>query len=379
LSILRAACGALLAGLTLLVVAPAASAFTPEQEQELQRIVEDFRAQLGYPGLVAGVWQAGNGSFTTAVGDGVLSTGRPVTVGDHFHIGSNTKTMTATLVLQLVQRGRLHLEDSVSEFIRGVPFGRRITIRMLLNHTSGIADGPGNWANKKLKRDLEVNFRVPQLIRRALRDPRTGPPGGPWSYSNTNYWLLGEIVREITHHRLRTLYRRRVFDRIGLDETSFRPRRPVPQPAAHGYIGGPGGAPLDVTDMNWSWAWTAGGVTSTLDDLRRWAPALASGRSLLDRRIQAKRLRTVPTGITIPDVITYGLGIFEWQLPSGTFYGHDGEGPGYDSVALYAPEPGVTLVALGNTSASEDPIRPTPFDAAGLEGLVPPLAEVVAE
>jgi D-alanyl-D-alanine carboxypeptidase len=378
-AVLRAGWAAVLAVTTLLAAVPAASAFTPEQDAELQRIVEDIREAVDYPGVVAGVWQEGNGGFTTAVGEGRLSPSRPLTVRDHFRIGSNTKTMTATLVLQLVERGRLHLQDSVSEFVRGVPFGRRITIRMLLNHTSGIADGPGNWANRKLKRNLRHNFRVPQLIRRALRDPRTGPPGERWSYSNTNYWLLGEIVREVTDKRLRTLYERRVFDRVGLKETSFHPRRPVPEPAAHGYIGGPGGAPLDVTDMNWSWAWTAGGVSSTLEDLRRWAPALATGRGLLDRRIQAKRLRTVATGITGPFVIDYGLGILEWKLPSGTFYGHDGEGPGYDSVAVYAPELGVTIVAFGNTSSSEDPIRPSPLDQLGIEGLVPLFAEVVAE
>lgn len=356
----------------------AAPAFTPGQEQRLQRAVERFRAAVGYPGLVVGLWEEGGGEFTTAVGEGDLATGRPIDVRDHFHIGSQTKAMTATLVLQLVQRGRLHLADPVSKYVRGVPLGRRITIRMLLNHTSGIADGPGNWANRKLKRNLRVNFRIRQLIRRALKLPRTGPPGGPWSYSNTNYWLLGEIVRELTGKRLRALYERRVFDRVGLEETNFHPRRPVPEPAAHGYIGGPGGAPLDVTRMNWSWAWTAGAATSTLEDLRRWAPALASGGGLLSPRIQAKRLRSVNTGLTA-FTIDYGLGIFEWELPSGTFYGHDGEGPGYDSFAIHSPQAGLTIAALGNTSASQDPITRSPFDGVGLEGLVPELAAIAAQ
>jgi D-alanyl-D-alanine carboxypeptidase len=362
-----------------LIAVPGAGAFTPEQKDQMERIVERYREAVDYPGLVVGVWQQGNGGFTTAVGKADRRTGRRMGRQDHFHIGSETKTMTATLVLQLVQRGRLKLHEPVSDFVHGVPLGRLITIRMLLNHTSGLPTGPGPGVVRQLMHDIHRGFTPSRLIRPRLHATRKGFPGELWSYSNTGYWLLGQIVKKLTHKPLRTLYERRIFDRVRMGQTSFRPPRPVPRPAAHGYIGGPDGVPLDVTRMNWSWAWTAGAVMSTLRDLRRWAPAVATGRGLLDRRTQAQRLRFVPTGLTsLFRKVKYGLGIFKWPLPSGTFYGHNGEGPGYDTEVFYAPDPKVTIVALGNTSSGEDPVRLRHIDRVGLNGIVPLLAEAAA-
>ena len=371
----RAALAGAFAIVALLAVAPSASAdFTPEQEAELQRAVDEYAPQIGYPGIVAGVWQAGVGGYVATTGVSNLETGRPMGAGLHHRIGSVTKTMTATLVLQLVNRGRLHLQDPVSEYVRRVPFGDRITIRMLLNHTSGIHDFTF-WEFRKFLGQPHRNWRPPQLIRRAVRAPRYCPPGECWVYSNTNYLLLGTIVREITHQRLRALYERRIWDRLGMDDTSFRPRRPTPKPAVHGYLGSAEGL-KDITDWNFSWAWSAGGVSSTLADLRRWGPALATGRGILNARMQRKRLRTV----SVPDAPGdgYGLGILKAPGgPLGELYGHDGETPGYDSIVLHSPSAKLTVVALGNTSAGTDPVRPTPLSDEELVDLVPQLLKIV--
>jgi D-alanyl-D-alanine carboxypeptidase len=367
------------AAAVLAVAACPASGFTPAQTQQMQRIVERYREALDYPGLVAGVWKRGDGGFTTAVGKSDLHEDRPMSTRDHFHIGSETKTMTATLVLKLVQRGRINLHEPVSDFVHGVPLGNLITVRMLLNHTSGIPTGPGPGIRRKLDRDIHRRFTPNELIRPRLRAPRVGLPGELWAYSNTGYWLLGRIARKVTHNRLGNLYQRRIFDRIGMPHSSFRPPEPTPRPAAHGYVGGPSGAPFDITTMNWSWAWSAGAVTSTLGDLRRWAPAVATGRGVLNGRTQAKRLTFVDTGLAgLFRKIKYGLGIFKWPLPSGTFYGHNGEGPGYDTEVFYAPDPKVTIVALGNTSTGEDPVKESHLDRIGLNGIVPLLAAAAA-
>jgi len=345
----------------------------------MQRIVERYRHAVDYPGLVVGVWQRGNGGFETAVGKANLDTGRPMALRDRFHIGSVTKTMTATLVLQLVQRGRLKLHEPLDHFVRGVPLGKLITVRTLLNHTSGLPTGPGPGVKRKVNHDIRRAITPRELIRPRLRAPRVGLPGETWEYSNTGYWLLGRIVREVTHKRLHDLYARRIFDRVGMPHSAFRPPQPTPRPAAHGYVGGHHGEPLDITPMNWSWAWTAGAVTSSLHDLKRWAPALATGRGVLNRGTQAKRLRFVDTGLTsLFSKVKYGLGIFRWPLPSGTFYGHNGEGPGYDTEVFYAPGPKVTIVALGNTSAGMDPISLRHIDRIGLNGIVPLLAAAAA-
>ena len=342
----------------------------------MQQIAERYRAALGYPGLAIGVWQRGNGGFTTAVGEANLRTDRPLRAGDHFHIGSVTKTMTATLALQLVQRGRLKLHHAISRYVKGVPLGRLITVRMLLNHTSGLRTGPGRRIGRKLKRNLREGFTPIQLLRWSVRAPRYGFPGELWGYSNTGYWLLGKIVRELTHKPLPVLYRQRIFDRLGMSETAFRPPHPVPEPAAHGYVGGPGGSPLDVTRMNWSWAWTAGAVTSTIRDLGRWAPAVATGDGLLDGNTQSKRIQCVPIGQSsgLFARVRYCLGLFKWPLPSGRYFGHNGEGPGYDTESFYSPDSKVTIVASGNTSTGEDPVKRERLDVIGLNGIVPLLA-----
>jgi D-alanyl-D-alanine carboxypeptidase len=393
----------MLTGATLVLAASTASAFTPQQEQRLQRVVEDYREELAFPGLVVGVWQRGHGQFTTAVGRANRRTGRDMRTRDHFVIGSETKTMTATLVLQLIQRGKVGLYDPLSKYVPGVPLGRLITVRMLLNHTSGIHDGPGEHLTKIWARHPHRGFSVSRLLRWPLRAPRYGLPGQVWQYSNTGYWLLGKIARKVTHKSLGRLYKRRIFDRVGMGETSFHYQRPVPKPAAHGYIGcqrgfaacagRPPGAAADTTDWNRSWAWSAGAITSRLNDLRRWAPAVATGRGLVNDRVQAKRLSFVPTGGNLGEagLVGYGLGIAKWDLdparrvpacksetlPDETLYGHNGEFAGYSSETWYSPESKLTVVALANASVTTDPLRPERLDELSLDGLVPCLAAAV--
>jgi D-alanyl-D-alanine carboxypeptidase len=149
---------------------------------------------------------------------------------------------------------------------------------------------------------------------------------------------------------------------VPLRRTSFEPGPTVPRPRAHGYLRETADGPLvDTTGWNFSWSWTAGSMTSTLADMRRWAGVLATGRGILSAKLQRERLRTVPT--TSPG-LSYGLGIMEL---SG-FVGHDGAVPGYDSLVLYAPQSGATLVLLGNTAvelnAATDGPAPTLLDLA---------------
>jgi D-alanyl-D-alanine carboxypeptidase len=345
-----------------------AVAFPPDEEAEMQQAVEQYAAALEYPGIVAGVWQQGQGSYVASTGVADTATDRPPRAHDHARIGSNTKTLTATLVLQLVNRGRLHLADRLSEHVRGIPFGRRITIRELLNHTSGIFTTPSGLIKKFLGRPHH-HFPPTQSIRRAVQDhPRYCPPGECFHYSNTNYLLLGEILKRVTHQRLRDLYERRIFDRVGLDDTYFQPRRPVADPAIHGYVAARSG-PKDTVDWNLTLPCSAGAATSTLADLRRWAPALATGRRVLSERMQRKRLRTVPMPGTAG--ARYGLGIMQ----IGSFFGHDGAVPGYDSFVLYSPSLKMTVAAIGNTSVELDPVRHTPLDVDGLINLAEPLVE----
>ncbi|MEA2331887.1 MAG: D-alanyl-D-alanine carboxypeptidase [Thermoleophilaceae bacterium] len=330
------------------LAAPGARAdFTPEQQAAMQQAIDAEMQASGYPAVVAGLWVPGQGSFVSATGVAYLRTHRPVRTTDTFRIGSITKTFTATVILQLVERGRLRLDDRLHRFVGGIPAGRRITIRQLLNHTSGIPD-TSNAITAGVFRDPEHHWRPLRVIQNAVRQKRYCAPGKCWHYSNTNYQLLGVIARRITGRPMHERYERAALTRLHLDRTTFVPGTTLPRPHAHGYDRETaGGAFVDTTKWNFYWSWTAGSMTSTLADLRRWAPALATGKRLLNARMQRARLRTVPT--TTPG-IAYGLGI----MSVGPWLGHDGAVPGWDSLVLYAPSSGATLVLLGNTAVELD-------------------------
>jgi D-alanyl-D-alanine carboxypeptidase len=362
------AAGALSAVVLLLAASSASASFTPAQEAQMRQAVEHWRSTLGYPGILAGVWQDGVGSFETAVGVANRKTGRPVAVTDRFHIGSITKTFTATLALQLVRRGELRLGDRLSEYFGGVPLARRITLRELLDMTSGVPDYTNNrWLRAELARPHR-NWGPAQLVRRAVRLKRPfARPGRHWDYSSTNYILLGQIIKRVTGQRLAKLFERRVFDRLGMNETTFEPRRhPGAKPLAHGYIRRSGRV-VDTTDWNMSYAGAAGGASSTLGDLRRWGLALATGRGVLSERMQRKRLHPLSHGVTGRQ--GYGLGISVVEFPFGEFLGHDGAVLGYDAFVAYSPSSRITVAALGNTSAELKPLEHSTFDQFALAGL----------
>jgi D-alanyl-D-alanine carboxypeptidase len=374
--------GFLIAAVFLTGGSTAAASFTAEQRAEMQQAVESWKRELHYPGLAAGLWQREAGGFETAVGVANRKSGRPLGVRDRFPIGSITKTMTATLVLQLVERRKLRLDDPVRRYVRRLPHGGQITIRELLNMTSGIHTYSSGLIQDFVEHP-QRQWRPGEIVRRMVAKPRSCPAarsGRPscWEYSDTNYLLLGMIIKRVTATPLPKLFERRIFGPLGMSQTIFAPRRDrLPTPHAHGYIRDKQtGRALDVTDSNLSYAWTAGAAVSTLRDLRRWGPALATGRGVLGKRMQRKRLQFVPIPHESGD--GYGLGLF--RLPGGPFgglIGHDGQPLGYDSFLLYAPHSRVAIAALGNTSVSAGPLRRSPLDRQPMEQLGAGLLEAL--
>jgi D-alanyl-D-alanine carboxypeptidase len=318
--------------------------------------------------LLVGVWQQGNGKFIDTPGLADIATGREMEEKDQARIGSVTKTFTATVILQLAEEGKLGLDDPVKKYISPFPRGSKVTIRMLLNHTSGIPTTPNGVANSAFAKPHH-NWRLNQINYRCLRQKRLSAPGTEWHYSDCNYLLLGAIAEEVTGEPLRTLYRTRIFEPLGLSHTSFRDTRAgMPVGAVHGYqLSDPSTGFIDTFGWNFSWTSSAGGMVTTLGDLRRYLPALVTGRGLLSPSMQRQRLRLVPTGTP---GFSYGLGIFEIDLGTTTntpYLGHNGIVPGYDSFAVYSPVTKTTIVIIGNTAVEEDnfpndQLRPTLFD-----------------
>src|SRR4051794_30865069 len=247
---------------------PAVAATRPSiASAQLQQLLDQIVAG-GAPGAI-GLVRQGDTTVRAASGTADLGTHRAMSVGDRFRVGSITKSFVATVVLQLVGEGRLSLDDSVARWLPGlVPNGRHITVRQLLNHTSGLfsyTDDPRVLAPYLQQHNSHFVWRPRQLVAIATSHPPLFPPGTAWAYSNTNYVLLGLIVERATGTDLGRQLRQRIFDPLRLRDTSFPViTGRIPGRHAHGYANVTPGAPLtDTTELGTSWAWAAGSIVST--------------------------------------------------------------------------------------------------------------------
>jgi len=311
---------------------PPAAVFEGRAPGGLQVAVDKLVAD-GQPGVIVATRR---GRVVTHVTAGVAdkAAGQPMRPEDRVHIGSITKTFVATVILQLVAERRLSLSDSVQKWLPGVISGHgydpaQITVRELLQQTSGLRDytsAPGFLTARSLAR----TWRPGQLVDLALK---LGPPLPGWNYTDTNYILLGMLIRRVTGHTPTAEIQRRILDPLNLRNTSFPVTSTIPGPHAHGYIG-----TLDVTNLiNPSAAWTAGAMISTVDDVARFYRAVLTGR-LLPPAEQRDLLSTIPVndvGELFPE--HYGLGIYRVRLPCGPAWGHDGGYPGFKTFTYTSP------------------------------------------
>ncbi|GAA3096659.1 serine hydrolase domain-containing protein [Streptomyces goshikiensis] len=301
------------------------------------------------PGVGVGLWIDGDDSYVRSFGTSDKATGVPFKTDMHTRIGSVTKTFAITAVLQLVDDGKVRLDAPVSTYLDGVPGGERITVRQLADMRSGLynyTEDP-RWL-ATFKADPHRAWTPRELLAIAFRHHADFPPGARWEYSNTNTVLLGVLVEKISGQPLHTYLKQHVFEPAGLAATSLPTGAEIASPFVHGYTNfTPDGATVDASTWNPSWGWAAGAVTSTMDDLRSWVPTLVSGRlpdgeRLLEPATQAQRLRVLPTGY--PDV-RYGLGIADID----GWVGHNGELPGYETIAVRLPQARATLVIVVNS------------------------------
>jgi D-alanyl-D-alanine carboxypeptidase len=321
--------------------AQASTPAPPALQQALDTLVSD-----GVPGAIVLEREAGR-EWHAASGVADLTTKRPIDAGDRFRIGSMTKAFVSTVALQLVAEGRLSLDDSVERWLPGVvPGGDAITVRELMNHTSGLYNYTDVPFYVQLLHDPLHRWRPLELVQQAVAHPPLFAPGTSWSYSNTNYILLGLIVAaadeasgplQVASPAFEAY--RRIIVPLGLRHTSF----PLVDPEvrgrhAHGYAIDPPpawGLPaiLDTTKSSPSWAWTAGAIISTLDDVADFHRALFTGQ-LLGPDQQRELQTTVAAGPNLQ----YGLGVLHLQMPCGAAWGHDGGMPSAVSISLTSPD-----------------------------------------
>lgn len=371
-------------------VTPAGSvALQPFDEAALRADFERNAKEQLVPGAVV-VLRTPQGTLTASYGTGVRGSERPVTTGDHVRVGSVTKTWTTTVILQLVQEGKLALGDPVSKYRADVPGGDKITLEQLMTMRSGLFNYTETLElNTAMDKEPQKVWTPDQLLALAYAHPPYFEPGQGFHYSNTNTVLLGLIAEKIDGKHLGEVFQERIFNRLGLTGTVFPEgaASSVPDPHPNGYFYGDNVLtmttpalpeamqkeaaagtlePHDVTNNNPSWAWAAGAGISTADDLVTLGEGLVNGK-LLGEDLQKQRLDSVqPSNPSTPDGALYGWGIGKF----GNLYGHTGELPGFNTFMGSDPANNVTLVVWTNLAPATDGRDPATKIARSLIGKV---------
>ena len=350
----------------------------PLNAKAFQAAVESAAKKLLVPGAMV-LLRTPQGTVTAATGTTQLGTQIPPTEATHFRIASNTKTMTAALIMLLAQDGKLKLTDPVSAYVPNVPGGGGITIAQLLTMRSGLY---GYTEDPALADVLDAEpakvWNPQEALAIAFRHPPKFAPGTAYDYSNTNYALLGLIAEKVGAAPLAEQLRSRLFTPFGLADTSLPATddTAMPAPYSHGYMyGGSVYAladvpyppqmqadaragtlrPVDYTHQNSSYATAAGGAISTANDLATWIKALVSGQ-VYDADHHRQWLDSLqPEDPSAPDGQKYGYGISYQRFgPNAAMYYHGGEMPGFNSFMGYDPDHDVTLVIWTNLTLSPD-------------------------
>ncbi|WXA83847.1 beta-lactamase family protein [Pendulispora rubella] len=291
----------------------------------------------------------------------------PVAFESQFRMGSNTKTFVAVVMLQLVDEEKIRLDDTVDRWLPGRVSGhgndgKTMTMRHLLQHTSGLYDYAkdllGDFTEKDYYAKRFQHFDSEALVATAIAHEPKFASGTSWSYSNTNYTLAAMIIEKATGHDWRTEIRTRILEPLHMWHT-FEPEdwADLPAPHAQGYNSfSAGQPPIDVTLFNMSWGGAAGSLITTTEDLTRFWRALQGGVLLSPARM-AEMHDTVPATelqAVFPG-LRDGLGIFWSPTRCGGFWHHPGDAPGF-STRNAVNEGGTRSVVLSENTTGDVPV-----------------------
>lgn len=299
----------------------------------------------GLPGAAAAV-DLGGCSFRGAAGVANIEPRTPMKPGDLFRAGSITKTFISTLVLMLRAEGALSLDDAVSAHVAGVPRGEQITIRQLLNHTSGLFNYTDTDAFlSAVEADPTRAWTPEELIAFSAAEPPYFEPGRGFAYSNTNYIVAGCLVEAVSGEPVVALLRARILEPAGLASTYLDGAEPAVPGLVRGY-GSYGGELVDTTSAaDPSSAWTSGGLVSSTGDLTTFFVRLLGGGLLGPAELAEM---TTWVGALPADARGYGLGLARRASPVGATYGHGGSMWGFVSASYSAVERDAAITVLVN-------------------------------
>jgi D-alanyl-D-alanine carboxypeptidase len=337
--------GVILSVLVLAAASCGGPSFSQETTTVLDRALDTVMDSNEIPGAVAGVWAPSRGSWFVAKGEADVQAGTPMKTSDEFRIASVTKTFTATMVLILADEGELSLDDKLSEYLPEIANSENITIRQLLNHTSGIRDEDptGAWAEYFARTDRMLKKWTPMEVYQAYTGGQVQEEPGEWEYSNAGYVVLGMVIEKVSGTSVPDFCEAGITGPLGLEDTYFPEGPEITGEYTHGYDGS-----TDVTRMDMSWDFTAGAMISTASDLKVWSKAFATGELLSPETRKQQN-----TFVDIPG----GGGNAKEGLGPEYFYGwlgHAGANIGYQCEMWYYPEEGATVVVMMNKLSSDE-------------------------
>ncbi len=365
---------AIVASMGALASSASAASLSSATKQQLGHALRGAFEKTRAPGVIAGVW-VGNKAWTGTVWSTKFGKAAKPSNADHTRIGSITKTFTGTVILQLVEEGKLRLDESIAKWFPEAPEAGKITIRELGDMSSGIDTYTADEAiTDKYFADPTTIWKPSELIAGGLAQPLKFAPGTGFFYSDTNTLMLGQIAEAVTGKPIGALLRERIFAPLKLKGTSFPSTSKLPRPFWDGYTDQSenGDGPLrNSTDWSPSFAWAAGAIVSTLPDLHRWTVAMGTG-SLLSPAMQKQRLKPNPHSAAGGRAYLFCLGRDHGWLT------HTGDIPGYNSTVAYLPKAKATVVVLTDTDAEAndpaagEPALPAPFIFSALAKVLTP-------
>ena len=344
------------------------SASSTEKEQVLsaaQNLVDG-----GYPAALTAVRDKDGNTIGAAAGTGNLETGEAPPLDGEVRIGSNTKTFVAVVILQLVQEGKITLDEPIETYLPGLLHGEgidgaKITVRQLLQHTSGLPEYTDTVPGETDIFQIRDNYySTRDLLDVALSKPAAFEPGSQFTYTNTNYIVLSLLVEKVTHRPLAEQITQRIIEPLGLTHTYYPGpgEEDIRGTHPHGYHRNSSAEEWkDITRMDPSWAGGAGAMISTPSELGTFLQATFNG-TLLTQDSIAEMKKTVDTGQPNHG---YGLGIFSMPLScGGEAWGHSGGLHGYVTQNMVGPD-GTTVTTAG--TAWGPALLSDPTDRAALQ------------
>ena len=348
----------LVAAIALGAAGGAASAAPSKGEAESLKSRAQGLVDAGYPAALAAVTDSKGESAGVAVGKGSLETGQAPPLDGEVRIGSNTKTFVAVVVMQMVQEGKVGLDEPIETYLPGLIKGEgidasRITVRQLLQHTSGLPEYTDYYFSSNAAALENIQHYIParDLLDVALSKPAAFEPGTQWSYSNTNYIVLGMLIERVSQRPVGEQIDQRIIKKLGLSHTYFPAPgdRSIKGTHPQGYHLSAEGKLEDITEMDPAWGWAAGAMVSTPSELNTFFQAVFDGRLLTQASIDEMK-KGVDTG---SGGMVYGLGLFGTPLScGGTSWGHGGGIFGYETHNAVGPDGTAVTVAVTALSSA---------------------------